>query len=67
MATEEYLFDLQKAHQEYNKALDFYDDDLMVLKNRLFEVSIKNTDTEIKMEVEKFQNQFIIQKDVINR
>jgi hypothetical protein len=36
------------------------------LKNRLSEVSIKNSSQDIKKSVEQFQNQFIIQKEQID-
>lgn len=65
MTSQEYLFDLHADHIEWSKALDFYIDDLRILQNRLSEVSIKNTGSSVKMEVEKFQNQFVIQKNEI--
>ncbi|MCP9768778.1 hypothetical protein EGI22_12700 [Lacihabitans sp. LS3-19] len=66
METQTYIFDLHEDHVEWLKALDFYQDEIMVFKNRLAEVSAKNTDLDIKKEVEKFQNKFIIQKDEID-
>lgn len=62
----EYLLDLHKAHKTWQEELAFYADDLTILKNRLSEVSIKNTDQEVKKTVEQFQNQFIIQKEQID-
>ena len=67
MEAEAYIFDLHKAHKKWKSGLDFYADDLLILKNRLAEVSIKNTRQEVKMDVEKFQNQFIIQKIEIDK
>ncbi|MCU0324718.1 MAG: hypothetical protein MUF45_05635 [Spirosomaceae bacterium] len=66
MKQQEYLFDLHEDHIEWLKALAFYEDELQILKNRLGEVSFKNTDQAIKMQVEKFQNQFLIQKNEID-
>jgi len=66
MKKQEYLFDLHEDHIEWLKALAFYEDELQILKNRLGEVSFKNTDQAIKMQVEKFQNQFLIQKNEID-
>lgn len=66
METQTYIFDLHEDHVEWLKALDFYQDEIMVFKNRLAEVSTKNTDLAIKKEVEKFQNKFIIQKNEID-
>ncbi|AWV98779.1 hypothetical protein [Arcticibacterium luteifluviistationis] len=61
-----YLSDLHKDHKTWQEALAFYADDLTILKERLSEVSIKNTDQEIKKTVEQFQNQFIIQEEQID-
>ncbi|MCP9764044.1 hypothetical protein [Lacihabitans soyangensis] len=66
METKTYFFDLHADHVEWLKALDFYADELLIFKNRLAEVSVKNTSSEIKKEVEKYQNKFIIQKNEID-
>jgi hypothetical protein len=66
METKTYFFDLHADHVEWLKALDFYADELLIFKNRLAEVSVKNTSSEIKKEVEKYQNMFIIQKNEID-
>lgn len=66
METKTYFFDLHEDHVEWQKALDFYQDELLIFKNRLAEVSSKNTSVEVKKEVEKYQNKFIIQKDEID-
>jgi hypothetical protein len=65
MDNKAYLFDLHKEHVEWKKTMKFYDDELKVYRNRLSEVSIKNTAKDVKEEVEKFQNQFLIQKNEI--
>jgi len=49
------------------KKLNFYKDEVKVMENRLEEVNQKNTSTEIRKEVEHFQNQFIIQKENIHK
>jgi hypothetical protein len=66
METKTYFFDLHADHVEWLKALDFYTDELVIFKSRLAEVSAKNSSIEIKKEVEKFQNKFIIQKNEID-
>jgi hypothetical protein len=66
METQTYFFDLHEDHVEWLKALEFYQDEILVFKNRLAEVSSKNTDISIKKEVEKYQNKFIIQKNEID-
>ncbi len=66
METKTYFSDLHADHVEWQKALDFYTDELLIFKNRLAEVSSKNTSVEVKKGVEKFQNRFIIQKNEID-
>lgn len=66
METKTYFFDLHQDHVEWLKALDFYDDELLIFKKRLAEVSAKNTSVDVKKEVEKYQNKFIIQKNEID-
>ncbi|MBP6619814.1 MAG: hypothetical protein KA188_06140 [Leadbetterella sp.] len=66
METKTYFFDLHEDHIEWLKALDFYEDELFIFKNRLAEVSAKNSSVEVKKEVEKYQNKFIIQKNEID-
>jgi hypothetical protein len=66
MDNQKYITDLHQEHQDWEKKLAFYEDELKVLTNRLSEVSAKNTDTTIKAKVEQFQNRFIIQKNEID-
>lgn len=47
-------------------SLNFYENELDILENRLAEVASKNTDAEAKAGVEHFQNQFIIQRNNID-
>lgn len=67
MNKQESIFELHADHQEWMSKLDFYKDDIKILTNRLAEIASKNTDKEILAEVEKFQNQFIVQNDNIDR
>ncbi len=53
-------------HQEWLKAIDFYDNELDILEERLAEVAKKNTGEEVMKGVEHFQNQFIIQRNTID-
>ncbi len=57
---------LHGEHREWLNKLDFYKDDLPVLRNRLEEVASKNTDLEVMKLVEHFQNQFIIQRNELD-
>jgi hypothetical protein len=48
------------------KKLDFYKDEIKILRNRLEEIAAKNNSGEVLSKVEHFQNQFIIQRDNID-
>ena len=66
MDNQKYITDLHQDHQEWDKKLAFYEDELKIMTNRLSEISAKNTDTDIKIKVEQFQNRFVIQKNEID-
>ncbi len=66
MDTQKYITDLHQDHQEWDRKLAFYEDELKIMTNRLSEVSAKNTNAEIKIKVEQFQNRFVIQKNEID-
>jgi hypothetical protein len=57
---------LVAEHQDWLKAIDFYDNELDILENRLAEVAQKNTGLDAMIGVEHFQNQFIIQRNTID-
>lgn len=63
---EKYITEEHQDHVKWAKDLEFYTEDLAFLRKQLEEVSSKNTATEVKQEVEKYQNQFIIQKNEID-
>ena len=52
----------QLHHQsvDWERELNFYRDELKILKSRLEEVVTKNTDKEVLAQAEHFQNKFII-------
>lgn len=57
---------LHADHMTWLKQLDFYKDELVVLNNRLSEVSVKNNSMEERQGVEQFQNRFIREGEVID-
>ncbi|MBL0340289.1 MAG: hypothetical protein IPP71_04800 [Bacteroidetes bacterium] len=57
---------LHNEHREWLNKLDFYKDDLPILRKRLEEVAAKNTAKEVMQMVEHFQNQFIIQRNELD-
>ena len=57
---------LHFEHEKWKSELNFYQDELMSYRNRLEEVSARYTDQEVLRELEQFQNQFILQNEVID-
>lgn len=63
---EKYIKDLHKEHLEFISSLNFYKDELVTFTHRLEEIARANTKKEIMEQVEKFQNHFIRQKEVLD-
>ena len=57
---------LTNEHNDWLRALTFYDEELDTMEKRLAEVAAKNTSIEARGGVEHFQNQFIIQRNSID-
>ncbi|MEY3342593.1 MAG: hypothetical protein RL090_277 [Bacteroidota bacterium] len=57
---------LHSEHREWLNRIDFYYDDLKILRNRLEEVSARNTSKEVSAQIEHFENQFIIQRNELD-
>ncbi len=57
---------LSNLHNDWMRGLEFYTQEIAIMKNRLTEVAGKNTDKSVMVEVEHFENQFIIKKDTID-
>ena len=57
---------IDNKHSEWNNSLSFYKDELKIYKERLNEITEKNTTKEIMQLVEHFQNQFLIQAENID-
>ena len=66
MENKAYIFELHDFHKKWINDLDFYKEQVKVFEERLAKVSLKNVDKEVKVEVEKFQNRFIIQRNEID-
>jgi len=67
MKEQEKLYTQHSENMEWSRALTFYKEELNLLKERLAEIASKNNNQEVMKEVEHFQNQFIIQRDNIDR
>jgi hypothetical protein len=64
--TKTHLTTQHQEHAEWTKNLSFYGEEVGIIKKRLSEVSSKNTSKEIKMIVNHFENQCIINAEVID-
>lgn len=60
MSTEEF-FSIELG--EWSRCIDFYLADIDILQERLQEVAVKNTKAPVMENVERFQNQLILEKD----
>lgn len=65
-AQQKHASDLHTEHLDWLKQIQFYKDDLAILQKRLEEAAVKNTSYESRAHVERFQNQFIRQAEVID-
>jgi hypothetical protein len=54
-------------HKVWMNQLAFYKEGLKIFSERLTEVASKNTNQEVHIHVEQFQNRFIIQKNEISK
>lgn len=66
MAEKAFIYDQHLENQDWLKRLDFYKEELNILRERLDEVTSKNNQAEFLKSVEHFQNQFIIQRNHID-
>ena len=56
---------IESLHGDALRGLDFYNTELGILQERLSEIAGKNTALDVQEQVDHFQNQFIIQANVI--
>ncbi len=66
MIKEEALYDVHQNHVEWQNKLKFYNDEIKIFNKRLEEIVSKNTSKDVLSEVEKYQNQFIVQNNNID-
>ena len=63
---QKYLSELHQEHIDFRAILNFSKDELLTFNHRLEEIAKANTIQEVLMQVEKFQNHFIRQREVID-
>lgn len=66
MTTKANIIDQHLENEDWLKRLDFYKEEIVILKERLNEVTGKNNAPEFLKNVEHFQNQFIVQRNNID-
>jgi hypothetical protein len=57
------VYDQHEENKVFMEKLLFYKDEIKILQNRLDEVASKNNSSECLKDVERFQNQLIIQRN----
>lgn len=62
----EYIAEQHQENKQWAANFAFYKDEVQVLRNRLSEISAKNSAAEIKMKVSHFENQCIINAEQID-
>lgn len=67
MKEQERIYAQHSENVEWSNKLKFYKDEIEVLRTRLGEIASKNNNQEVLKQVEHFQNQFIIQRDNIDK
>lgn len=63
---QEGLYEVHQDHAEWISKLNFYKDEIKIFRLRLEEIISKNNSPEALAEVEKFENQFKIQRNNID-
>lgn len=57
------IYDLHAEHKEWINKIDFYKDEIRIMRGRLAEVAKKNSAKDVQAMVEHFQNQLIVQDE----
>ncbi len=60
------IYDQHAENTEFVNKLTFYKEEISILENRLEEIATKNNSKECLAELEKFQNQLIVQRNNID-
>lgn len=66
MKAQEKIYTQHVENSEWISKLKFYDDEILILQNRLSEIASKNNQTEVTAQIEQFQNKFILQQNNID-
>lgn len=66
MKTQEKIYTQHEENNEWINKLKFYTDEISIIKHRLEDLVTKNSKAEVLAQVERFQNQMIVQKNNID-
>ena len=66
MSTNESIYKQHEENTEWINKLNFYKDEIKIMTGRLEEIASKNSSDDALAEVERFQNQLIIQRNNID-
>lgn len=66
MSTRESIYKQHEENTEWISKLNFYKDEIKIMTGRLEEIASKNNGDDALAEVERFQNQLIIQRNNID-
>lgn len=66
MSANESIYKQHEENTEWINKLSFYKDEVTILNGRLEEIASKNSGSEALADVERFQNQLIIQRNTID-
>lgn len=66
MHTKEQLLEMHSEHNEWQNKIKFYRDEIKGLNNQLPEMLTKGASPQTLASVEHFQNQFILQNEVLD-
>jgi hypothetical protein len=58
---------ISAEHSSWLRGIDFYQDEILIMRKRLTEVSNNNTAREVKKRVEQFQNQFKVHEEQLHK
>lgn len=58
---------ISAEHSSWLRGIEFYHDEIKIMRRRLSEISSKNTAREVKKKVEQFQNQFKVHEEQLNK
>ncbi len=66
MSTKAYINDQHEKHQDWLSRLAFYKEEINIFRERLSEIVMRNSNEEVKKNIEVFENKLIVQRNNID-